>query len=394
MKKVIKCVLSVVLAVCIVMQFGFTMPVLAAEEEEFANADLFFEELVTVLNSDPEELLAEEEELANPDALTKAEINEILELYEGEYWYIIYQYLCMQHYTGAQFEDETLTLLADDYFVGMESILYGEEDELSTRSSELRIASGIILYMNSLYEMNKKYELGINEDYIDGINGTLDEAWSLLGTGPETEEKKEEKTEEPAKKVETSEEETDIAVYTIPDTVTLAEDAFYESYGYGNYYVLLTNEADYDQDFEINVRALDEDGEMVAYKSANISPIGPGDTYPLKISLSKDETAASFETTVKASKSKYYTSAEDDLEYELTKIKKGGVIEVTNTGDTAISFPQGTLLFYKDGELVYGNYTYFTDDDSELKPGDTIAKEITSYDEFDELEFYLMGKRD
>ena len=133
---------------------------------------------------------------------------------------------------------------------------------------------------------------------------------------------------------------------------------------------------------------------MAAYKSANISSIGPGDTYPLKITLTKDEMAASFETTVKASKSRYYTSGEDDLEYELTQVKKGGVIEVTNTGKTAVSFPQGTLLFFKDGELVYGNYTYFTDDDSELKPGDTIAKEITSYDEFDELEFSLMGKRD
>ena len=62
-------------------------------------------------------------------------------------------------------------------------------------------------------------------------------------------------------------------------------------------------------------------------------------------------------------------------------------------GSEPADFVEGYVLFFKNGQLVHYESSYFTDDDSELKPGETISKQITSYEEFDSMQFYLTGKR-
>lgn len=65
----------------------------------------------------------------------------------------------------------------------------------------------------------------------------------------------------------------------------------------------------------------------------------------------------------------------------------------TNNGEDAAEFVKGYALFFKDGELADYEDTYFTDDNSEIKPKDTISKQMTVYDEFDTIEFYLDGRK-
>lgn len=65
----------------------------------------------------------------------------------------------------------------------------------------------------------------------------------------------------------------------------------------------------------------------------------------------------------------------------------------TNNGEDAAVFVKGYALFFKDGKLVDYEDTYFTDDNSEIKPKDTISKQMTVYDEFDTIEFYLDGRK-
>ena len=90
----------------------------------------------------------------------------------------------------------------------------------------------------------------------------------------------------------------------------------------------------------------------------------------------------------------YFSGINNDLSYELKKVKKGAVVKMTNEGKSAIDFLEGTLLFLKDGKLVGSTNTFFTDD-YELKPGDTVTKEMTMYSgEFDELKFYYTGRID
>jgi len=39
------------------------------------------------------------------------------------------------------------------------------------------------------------------------------------------------------------------------------------------------------------------------------------------------------------------------------------------------------------------SYTYFSDDDFEIKPGKTISKELTCYENYDSFIFCLTGRR-
>jgi len=36
---------------------------------------------------------------------------------------------------------------------------------------------------------------------------------------------------------------------------------------------------------------------------------------------------------------------------------------------------------------------YFTDDDSEIKPEKTISKQLDCHEDFDRIEFYLIGRK-
>ena len=73
-------------------------------------------------------------------------------------------------------------------------------------------------------------------------------------------------------------------------------------------------------------------------------------------------------------------------EIELSEKKKGND-EVKN------EYVEGYALFFLNGELVEYGSDYFMDDDSQIKPDETISKQITSYKEFDKIEFYFTGRR-
>lgn len=50
-------------------------------------------------------------------------------------------------------------------------------------------------------------------------------------------------------------------------------------------------------------------------------------------------------------------------------------------------------LFFKEGKLVDSDTSYIIDSDSELKPGVTLSKELSTSNEFDEVKVYYSGQR-
>ena len=91
--------------------------------------------------------------------------------------------------------------------------------------------------------------------------------------------------------------------------------------------------------------------------------------------------------------SKYYNSVIQDLSYTQNNIEDGAIFQVKNDGESPAEFVEGYALFFLDGKLVEFDTAYFTDDDYEIKPGATITKQFTSYENFDKVEFYLTGRR-
>ncbi|RKJ44437.1 hypothetical protein D7X98_11350 [bacterium 1XD8-76] len=59
---------------------------------------------------------------------------------------------------------------------------------------------------------------------------------------------------------------------------------------------------------------------------------------------------------------------------------------IKNNSNETVDVSTSSLAYSSDGTMVGA-------DDSELKPGETISKQITSYEEFDSMQFYLTGRR-
>ena len=64
---------------------------------------------------------------------------------------------------------------------------------------------------------------------------------------------------------------------------------------------------------------------------------------------------------------------------------------MTNNGEKAAEFVQGTVLFFVGDEVVGESTAYFSDDDYELKPGKTLIREMNCWASYDSFEVYFSG---
>lgn len=106
-----------------------------------------------------------------------------------------------------------------------------------------------------------------------------------------------------------------------------------------------------------------------------------------------DEEYTSVEYDFSVSEETWYECVVSELSYETTSAKNKEIVSVTNNGEYAAEFVECHALFFKDGNVVNHYRTFFTDDEHELKPGKTIARELDCYEEYDEVKFYFTGRR-
>ncbi len=174
-----------------------------------------------------------------------------------------------------------------------------------------------------------------------------------------------------------------LAEYTLPDSIGW----------YTRHFIVVKNNLSETVDISTSSLAYAEDGTMVGAADAYFDALGAGCVSVLYEAFETDAKIASYETEINTSPSEYYESVIQDLSYVQNDIDGGAVFQVTNNGEDAADYVEGYALFFAGDELVGYESTYFTDDDSEIKPGKTISKQLTSYDNFDRIEFYLTGRK-
>lgn len=174
-----------------------------------------------------------------------------------------------------------------------------------------------------------------------------------------------------------------LAEYTLPDGIGW----------YTRHFIVVKNNTNETVDVSTSSLAYGKGGELLGADDANFEALGAGCVSILYEAFEINEEIEYYETELNFSKSKYYKSVIQDLSFEQSDIDKGAVFKVTNNGDKSADFVEGYALFFMDGQLVSYDTVYFTDDDSEIKPGKTITKQMTSYEEFNLIEFYLKGRR-
>lgn len=174
-----------------------------------------------------------------------------------------------------------------------------------------------------------------------------------------------------------------LAEYTLPDSIGW----------YTMRFMVVKNNSSETVDISTSSLAYAEDGTILAADDASFEALGAGCTSVFYEAFETEGKISYYETDMKSQKSKYYESVIQDLSFVQNDIKDGAVFQVTNNGEDAAEFVEGYALFFLNGKLVYYDSTYFTDDDSEIKPGATISKQMTSYEQFDTIEFYLTGRK-
>ncbi len=171
--------------------------------------------------------------------------------------------------------------------------------------------------------------------------------------------------------------------YTLPDGINW----------FTRHFMVVKNTSNVTVDISTSSIAYASDGSMISAGEASVVAVGAGCTTILCEALETSDVISYYETDLRAEESKYYKSVIKDLSYKENYINDGVIFQVKNKGNYAAEFVEGYALFFLNGELVEYDTTYFTDNDYEIKPGATITKQLSSYEKFDEVEFYLTGRR-
>ncbi len=157
------------------------------------------------------------------------------------------------------------------------------------------------------------------------------------------------------------------------------------------YYLLVKNNSSKTVKIGCNATAYNGN-DIVGAASYEENAIAPQQTTLIPLLFENIEKITEVKPKLKATEEEYYKSIQDSLKYEITKLDKKIVISAENTGAEPLRFVEATVLFFKDGEVITRDSTYFVDDDSEIKPNDIISKEISSYKKYDDVKVFFRGR--
>lgn len=156
-------------------------------------------------------------------------------------------------------------------------------------------------------------------------------------------------------------------------------------------FLVIENPSDFNIHVSVDVKFYNDANELIGAKSAEQEAFEKGSKIVLYFMPDEKFTNMEYELTV--SEEDYYDCVISDLSYETVSAKDKEIVSVTNNGGEAAEFVEGSALFFKDNQVVGFDQTYFVDDDSELKPGKTVTKEIDCYDDYDSVQFFFTGRR-
>ncbi len=217
----------------------------------------------------------------------------------------------------------------------------------------------------------------------DELQEKLDEMEGSEGSESNDTSESEEKSTEPDTDDSIEDNVEILAEYTLPDGIGW----------YTRHFIVVKNNSNETVDISTSSLAYSKDGTMVAAADGSFDALGAGCTSIFYEAFETDADIDHYDTTMNVLKSKYYKSIIQDLSFVKNDIEGGAIFQVTNNGENAAEFVEGYALFFYGNELVGYADSYFVDDDSELKPGKTISKQLDCHKDYDRIEFYLTGRR-
>jgi hypothetical protein len=170
------------------------------------------------------------------------------------------------------------------------------------------------------------------------------------------------------------------------------------TYSYGAWLtvhlVVIKNNNDKPVEISTSTLAYKSDGTLISVSNGTVDVVGSGCVTIYSEIFETEEEISYYDTELNVELEDWYECGLNDLSYTQTPVKDGAIFQVTNNGSKPIDFVQGYALFFKDNTLIGWSSEYFTDNDYNIKPGKTISKQISVYNEYDTVKFYLTGRID
>lgn len=185
-----------------------------------------------------------------------------------------------------------------------------------------------------------------------------------------------------------------IAAQQNEDIEILAEYTLADGIGwYTRHFVVVRNNTNKTLEISTSSKAYDGDGNVLGLASSGVDALGAGCTTVFYEAFETSSTIASYDMNITYKPSTWAESVIQDLSYSETIINNGAIYDVTNNGNEAAEFVEGCALFFSGDTLVGYDSNYITDDDLEIKSGETISEQFRCYESFDRVEFYLNGEK-
>ena len=194
---------------------------------------------------------------------------------------------------------------------------------------------------------------------------------------------------------------------TVPEAVeeatgegTDARDALFEKKYYtftnsSNTYCTLceiTNNSDETVKITARTKALNSKGEEIGTGYDEFEVFGPGETSMMVFRYSdvKDPSeVADVEYSFEYEPS-LRTSVVKNIETELSIVKNGAIVRLTNAGDVIGTYPEVTVVFYdSNNEIVSTATEYVCDINGELRPGESLTKSFYGGSKIDHAVYFL-----
>jgi len=166
----------------------------------------------------------------------------------------------------------------------------------------------------------------------------------------------------------------------------------YDGDWYDYTFLVVKNNSEFNLDISVSVKFYNDAGELIGAESRDQEAFENGTETVLV--FSPDEEYATLEYEISASEEDWYECVVSNLAYESTPAKDKEIVSVTNNGDEPADFVECYALFFRGEKVVGFDSDYFTDDDSELKPGKTITAELDCYEDYDSVLFFFTGRSD
>ncbi len=162
--------------------------------------------------------------------------------------------------------------------------------------------------------------------------------------------------------------------------------------GYGSQYAFLivTNNTNQTVEIEGALKVFNSSGDIVGAQTSSEGAVGAGQTTILTYLFDEEFSRSEYE--ISAYPDEYGEPVTQNLSYESSSASDKEIVTVTNNGTIPAEFVEVYVLFFNGETLVSHEWTYFTDNDSELKPGRSITEEMDCRQDYDSILVFFTGR--